>query len=136
MPRYQKAAQSTLAITILTIIAGILGFFQQTITAYVFGAGSAVDAFVAARTVPDIFTKILQVGILSIVFVPIFVKYLHRQQEKKAWAIANNLFNIITTFLYLKVANNHMLSTHRRLYSKYVLVFYIFILLNPIRIYF
>lgn len=98
MVRYQKAAQSTLIITILSILAGILGFFQQTFIAYVFGAGKEVDAFVAAHTVPDIFTKILQVGILSIVFVPIFVKYLKRGEEKKAWDVAINLFNIITTF--------------------------------------
>jgi len=102
--RYQKAVKSTLTITILAIIAGILGFFQQMAIAYVFGAGETVDAFVAARTVPDIFTKILQVGILSIIFVPIFVKCLHQKEEKKAWDIAVNLFNIITTFFICAVA--------------------------------
>lgn len=103
MVRYHKAAKSTLVITILTIIAGVLGFFQQTITAYIFGASQAVDAFVAARTIPDIFTKLLQVGILSIIFVPIFVKYIHKKQEKRAWDIAINLFNIFTTFFLLIV---------------------------------
>ncbi len=110
MPRYAQAAKSTLVITILTIIAGFLGFFQQTITAYVFGAGWDVDAFVAARTVPDIFTKILQVGILSIVFVPIFVKYLQKKEEKKAWDIAINLFNIITTFFIIVVIIGMLLT--------------------------
>lgn len=96
--RYQQAAKSTLVITAVTLIAGVLGFIQQTFTAYIFGAGEAVDAFVASRTIPDIFTKILQVGILSIVFVPIFVKYIEKGEEKKAWKIAVNLFNIISAF--------------------------------------
>lgn len=94
--RYQNAAKSTIVITAITIIAGILGFIQQTFIAYIFGAGGQIDAFVAARTIPDIFTKILQIGVLSIIFVPIFVKYIHQNEEKKAWQIAVNLFNLIS----------------------------------------
>ncbi|PIU01665.1 murein biosynthesis integral membrane protein MurJ [bacterium (Candidatus Torokbacteria) CG09_land_8_20_14_0_10_42_11] len=102
--RYHQAAKSTFVITAVTLIAGVLGFAQQTLTAYIFGAGQAVDAFVASRTIPDIFTKILQVGILSIVFVPIFVKYIESKEEEKAWRIAVNLFNIISVFFIALIA--------------------------------
>ncbi len=108
--RYHQAAKSTLVITIFTLIAGILGFIQQTFTAYIFGAGKEIDAFVAARTIPDIFTKILQIGILSIVFVPIFVKYIHQNEEKKAWEIAVNLFNIISTIFVILIVLGMILT--------------------------
>ncbi|MDD5627236.1 MAG: murein biosynthesis integral membrane protein MurJ [Patescibacteria group bacterium] len=108
--RYHQAAKSTLIITFVTLVAGVLGFAQQTLTAYVFGAGKEIDAFVAARTIPDIFTKILQVGILSIVFVPIFVKYIHRNKEKEAWKIAVNLFNIISTVFVILIVLGMILT--------------------------
>ena len=93
--RYQQAVRSTLFISLITAIASFLGFAQQSLMASVFGAGREVDAFVASQTIPDIFTKILQGGILSIVFVPIFVKLIYRRQIKKAWQITANLINII-----------------------------------------
>lgn len=85
-------------ISFLTVVSSILGFFMSSLTAKFFGASADMDAYVAAQTIPDIFLKILQGGILSIVFVPIFVKFLAKKEEKKAWQVTANLLNIMTVF--------------------------------------
>ena len=40
-----RIAKSTLAIIIFSLIGKVFGFFRESLTAYVFGAGIEMDAF-------------------------------------------------------------------------------------------
>lgn len=44
-----RIAKSTLAITSFLLIGKIFGFFRESLTAYVFGAGTEMDAFSLAQ---------------------------------------------------------------------------------------
>ncbi|MDU7115310.1 MAG: murein biosynthesis integral membrane protein MurJ [Peptoniphilus harei] len=44
-----RIAKSTLAITIFLLIGKVFGFFRESLTAYVFGAGTEMDAFSLAQ---------------------------------------------------------------------------------------
>lgn len=44
-----RIAKSTLAITVFLLIGKIFGFFRESLTAYVFGAGTEMDAFSLAQ---------------------------------------------------------------------------------------
>ena len=44
-----RIAKSTLAIIIFSLIGKVFGFFRESLTAYVFGAGIEMDAFSLAQ---------------------------------------------------------------------------------------
>ena len=81
-------------LAICTLGSRLLGLVRLHLFAYFFGAGDIRDIYVASFKLPDLIFLLLVTGILSAGFIPVFTDYLNKN-PKKAWALANNLLNIL-----------------------------------------
>jgi putative peptidoglycan lipid II flippase len=66
------------------LLSRVLGFAREMLLAYRAGAGAATDAYYAAFQIPDLLNYLLAGGALSIAFVPLYTKYLARDDEEGA----------------------------------------------------
>lgn len=80
-------------------ISRLLGLYRDRLLAGSFGAGEQLDIYFAAFRIPDFVFAIIVMGGISSVFVPIFSKYFH-DNEEAAWRLASNVLN---SFLLLLV---------------------------------
>jgi putative peptidoglycan lipid II flippase len=75
--RQHSAFSATLLLMISSLLSGVLGLVRTKYIAYVFGAGSATDAYNAAFNLPDMINYFLVGGVASITLVSILNR--HRQ---------------------------------------------------------
>jgi len=83
-----------------TLLSRILGVARDMSKAYMFGTGTAADAFTVAFRIPNLFRSFLAEGTLSAAFIPVFSDYLARGDKKQAREAAAA---IATTLLVLLV---------------------------------
>jgi len=88
-------------LSILTGISRVLGLFREIIIAYFFGAGSATDAFFVAFRLPNLLRRLFAEGAITISFIPVFARYLHKHGEEEAKKFANSIFTVLTVVLFL-----------------------------------
>ncbi|HEY4715528.1 MAG TPA: murein biosynthesis integral membrane protein MurJ [bacterium] len=88
-------------LSFLTGLSRILGVLRESVMAYLFGAGPAVDAFVVAYRLPNLLRRLFAEGALSISFIPVFARYLNREGEDSARRFANSAFTILSAVLLL-----------------------------------
>jgi putative peptidoglycan lipid II flippase len=82
------------AFTIGTAISRVLGLIRESVFAFLFGAGTATDAFNAAFRIPNLFRDLFAETALSAAFIPVLAaeKQKGKQQQNRA---ASNMFNIL-----------------------------------------
>lgn len=86
-----------------TLVSRVSGFAREVITAAVFGAGSAMDIFVAAFTIPNLLCRILGETAVESAFMPLF-KGLHSKGEtSRAWRLAGRTMNGLAVVLFVTV---------------------------------
>jgi putative peptidoglycan lipid II flippase len=86
------------------LLSRLLGVVREQVLAYAGGAGSEMDAYVAAFLIPDILNHLLAGGFMSITFIPIFQRHLVEGREDKAWAAFSNILTIGTLALIALVS--------------------------------
>ena len=87
-----------------TLVSRVTGFAREVITAAFFGAGTQMDIFVAAFTIPNLLCRILAETTVESAFMPLF-KGLHSQGEtKRAWRLASRVVVNLTIALVVVVA--------------------------------
>ena len=96
----KRAFRSALIITIFTFSTQLVLFIGQIIAAAKFGAGSEMDAFLAASTLPQYVITVL-LGSLGFVFIPYFIDRKTNGNQEQAYKLAANLFNNSIFFLGL-----------------------------------
>jgi putative peptidoglycan lipid II flippase len=85
-------------------VAGILlNFATQAYLAYKFGAGTEMDAYVAAMALPALLITVF-IPSVSIVLIPIFVETMQKSGADAAWRMASNLLNLVALVLAAGVA--------------------------------
>ncbi len=87
--------------TVGTLVSRLLGVMRESVFAYLFGAGMATDAFNVAFRIPNFLRDLFAESALSAAFVPTFVAYRERGDERTTWRFAANMFNSI--FLVVSV---------------------------------
>ncbi len=88
-------------LSFLTAISRILGLSREIIIAYLFGAGTATDAFFVAFRLPNLLRRLFAEGAITISFIPIFARYLRKNGEDEAKRFANSAFTIISISLII-----------------------------------
>jgi len=96
----QTSLRSAGKVSLATLISRILGLVREQVFAYLFGAGMAADAFVAAFRIPNLLRDMFAEGALSAAFIPTFTEKLTTSGQPEAFRIARILF----TFLLLAVS--------------------------------
>jgi putative peptidoglycan lipid II flippase len=94
-PEHDKIAKSTGIVSSATFLSRILGLVREQVFAYLFGAGFATDAFIAAFRIPNLLRDLFAEGALSSAFIPVFTDYVTNQGKEKAWELANLILNLL-----------------------------------------
>lgn len=66
-----KMARRAGTVAVFTLASRVLGYARDAVLGNVFGAGVALDAFVAAQTIPNVLRRLVAEGSLMIAFVPL-----------------------------------------------------------------
>ena len=85
----QSMAVSAGKVSLATAVSRIFGLIREQVMAYLFGAGMATDAFVAAFRVPNLLRDLFAEGALSSAFVPVFKDKLVKKGNRDAFLLAN-----------------------------------------------
>lgn len=93
MKRLFTATTSTVAsaavlVGFFSVLSRFVGLIRDRVLVQAVGVGSTLDAYYAAFRVPDILFQLLILGTLSATFIPIFLRYWEKHDEK-AWRYTN-----------------------------------------------
>jgi putative peptidoglycan lipid II flippase len=92
---HDNIARSTGVVSSATFLSRVLGLVREQVFAYLFGAGFATDAFIAAFRIPNLLRDLFAEGALSSAFIPVFTDHLHNQGKQRAWELANLVLNLL-----------------------------------------
>ncbi|OGD22852.1 MAG: murein biosynthesis integral membrane protein MurJ [Candidatus Aminicenantes bacterium RBG_16_63_16] len=91
----EKVARSTTLVSSATFVSRLFGLVREQVFAFLFGAGFATDAFVAAFRIPNLLRDLFAEGALSAAFVPVFTGYLVNKDKKAAFRLGNLVINAL-----------------------------------------
>lgn len=83
-----SVASAAVLVGFFSVVSRFLGLVRDRVLVQAVGVGDTLDAYYAAFRVPDILFQLLIMGTLSASFIPIFLKYWEKNQEK-AWRYTN-----------------------------------------------
>lgn len=86
-----------------TFFSRLLGLVREQVTAYLFGAGDAVDAFKSAFRIPNLLRDLFAEGALSAGFVPLFSEKLKISGTESAIRFAGMVFGALSIALAVVV---------------------------------
>jgi putative peptidoglycan lipid II flippase len=93
----RRIARSTGIVMASVLLSRLLGFLREWLVAHQIGSNAITDAYYAAFTLPDFLNYLVAGGSLSLIFIPVFTKYLTENQEEEGWRV----FSIVATFMGL-----------------------------------
>ena len=94
-----SVARSTATMSISTAISRITGFARAWAMAYALGVTIISSSYSVANNIPNMIFELMAGGVLSSVFIPLFIERLQRDGEDDAWRFASYVFNIIVLVL-------------------------------------
>jgi putative peptidoglycan lipid II flippase len=80
--------------TVLSRVTGLVKIFAIAAALGIAEPGSIADAFNLANTAPNIIYELVLGGILTSIFVPVFVELLEKEGKERAWEVASSLINL------------------------------------------
>lgn len=95
---FSSITSAAFVIGVMTLTAKLLGVFRDSIFAHHFPVND-LDVYYAAFRIPDFIYNIIVLGALSAGFIPVFTKMVADDKEDDAFKAANNVLNILFTFL-------------------------------------
>ncbi|MBD3366551.1 MAG: murein biosynthesis integral membrane protein MurJ [Candidatus Eisenbacteria bacterium] len=82
-----------------TLVSRVSGFAREVVTAAVFGAGTSMDIFVAAFTIPNLVCRVLGETAVESAFMPLFRGLASKGERHAAWRLAAHTLNALTIVL-------------------------------------
>jgi putative peptidoglycan lipid II flippase len=98
-PEKSSLARSAGIVSAATFASRLLGLVREQVTAYLFGASDAVDAFKSAFRIPNLLRDMFAEGALSAGFVPIFSEKLRTGSKEDAIRFAGMVFGALTAIV-------------------------------------
>ena len=89
----KSISSASLILAISFLVSAVLGLLRDRLLAGTFGAGTALDVYYTAFTVPDFISLILIFGAISAAVIPIFSGYLLKSKDG-AWLYLSKLLNV------------------------------------------
>lgn len=96
----KSISSASLILAISYFLSAFLGLIRDRLLAGTFGAGSELDVYYTAFTIPDLVALLLIFGAISAAVIPIFSGYLMKSKER-AWDYVSTLFNVFLGFLII-----------------------------------
>ncbi len=91
----RRITQSTGVVMASVLLSRVLGLLREWAVAHQVGSNAATDAYYAAFTLPDFLNYLVAGGSLSLIFIPVFTKYVAEGAEDDAW----HVFSTVLTFM-------------------------------------
>jgi putative peptidoglycan lipid II flippase len=85
----------------MTLLSRITGFVRDTLLAILFGAGSAMDAFVVAFRIPNLLRRLFAEGAFSQAFVPVLGEHRNRNGEAATRDLAGKVLAALAVALFI-----------------------------------
>lgn len=86
--------RNTAVMSLGTALSRATGFLRLTAAAAALGAGIVPSAYNTANVTPNIVYELVLGGILTSVFVPVFVEWLQKRGRDQAWALARRILTL------------------------------------------
>jgi putative peptidoglycan lipid II flippase len=93
----RRFAGSAGIVTASVLLSRVLGFLREWTLAHQVGSNASTDAYYAAFTLPDFLNYLVAGASLSVIFIPVFTKYVAEGREDEGW----HVFATVTTFMGL-----------------------------------
>ena len=94
-PPNSPLASSAAVIGLATMTSRVLGLGRMLVLASLFGASSAMDAYVVAFRIPNLMRDLFAEGAMSAAFVPTFTQRLITEGRDAAWRLGTQLINAL-----------------------------------------
>jgi putative peptidoglycan lipid II flippase len=91
----QQIQRATGVIAAAFLVSAVLGVLRQAIIASQFGAGSQLDAFVAAYRIPEMLFTLVAGGALGSAFIPVYSRFITNGDEDGGWQLASAVLTIV-----------------------------------------
>jgi len=97
----ERFVRSTAVMSVGTALSRLTGLIRVSATAFAIGAASSrlADAYGVANNTPNIVYELVLGGVLTSVFVPVFVGWLEKRGREQAWNAARVVLSIGTVAL-------------------------------------
>lgn len=92
-------ARSTALMSASTTVSRLTGFVRTWAMAYALGLTAIADSYDVANNLPNMLFELLAGGVLSSVFIPLFMEQLQRHGDEEASRFASYVLNIIVLVL-------------------------------------
>lgn len=91
-----KSAMARNALIVAGALIGsrLLGMAREVIVANRFGTSGETSAYVAAFRVPDLLFLVIMAGAFGSAFIPVFARFLVRDERERAWDLASAVLNL------------------------------------------
>lgn len=93
----RRIATSTGLIMVCLMASRVLGFLRDWTVAREVGSNAITDAYYAAFTLPDFLNYLVASGSLSLIFIPVFARYMAENKEEEGW----HVFSTVVSFMSL-----------------------------------
>jgi len=97
--RKTSLVQAMLRLVFGTLASRALGLAREIVMAAYFGAGAAMDVFVVAFTIPNLFRRVFGEAAMESAFLPTFKTFLARGEKREGWRLASTVCNVLTLVL-------------------------------------
>ena len=87
-------ARSTAMMSTLTMLSRITGFLRIWATAFALGATGLMSAYSVANNIPNMIFELVAGGIISSLFIPMFMELRESNGESEAWRFTSHVFNL------------------------------------------
>lgn len=81
------------------IVSRALGLVRDVVISHQFGTSRALDAYLAAFTLPDFVFNVLAGGALGSAFIPVFSAALAQNDMRRAWQLASTIIALVFVVL-------------------------------------
>lgn len=99
-------------VTASVITSRFLGFLREWTVAHQVGSNATTDAYYAAFTLPDFLNYLLAGASLSVIFIPVFTKYLARGEEDEGWRVFSTVITFMSILLVVAVGAGEIFAPH------------------------
>jgi len=82
-----------------TALSRVTGFVRTWAIAYALGVTALSASYNVANNIPNMLYELVAGGVISALFIPVFMEQWERSSEKDAWSFASTLFSITTVAL-------------------------------------
>lgn len=95
----QQVIRSAGVVGFFTMLSRGFGLVRDILMAAFFGSSLAMDAYVVAFTIPNLFRALFGEGALSASFIPVFTETRRKEGPARCWQLAADIFSILSLVL-------------------------------------